>query len=481
MNRNWLTALALSCAASAASAEDLQTVYDHALSADPTMQQAEALHMAIRETRTQAILNMLPLNASASKNWTGVASVRQSTPALANLNLQVNLFSWDNWVALKAANSTVAQGEANYLAAREDLISRVALVYFGVLGAQDTLAAQESALRSVTRQLEQAERRYDVGLIAITDVQIARAARDSGYAAVIAAKRALASAEEQLRAVTGEKYRQLSTPGDGMPLLAPDPASEDAWVTTALSQNANLIASRLSADIARDNYLTAIGGHLPQINASASRTWDLSNSNTTNVPNPLTGFSTDTKDIIWSVGVTVPLFSAGATQSHVRQTRYLWNASKAGYESALRQTEQLARDSYQGVISQIAQVGALKQAVESNKISLQATEAGYEVGTKTAIDVLSARQLLVQAQTNYAQAKYGYLNNIIALRLAAGNLDRATIAQINNWLAEPAPPVPESDPGSPAPANPAPASPAPADPATASPATAAPAAAPGAP
>ena len=457
MNRHWLSALALalSCVASAAGAEDLQTVYDHALLADPTMQQAEALHMASRETRTQAILNMLPLNANASKNWTGVASQRQSTPALANLNLQVNLFSWSNWVALKQASSSVAQGEADYQAAREDLIARVAQVYFGVLGAQDTLAAQESALRSVTRQLEQAERRYEVGLIAITDVQIARAARDSGAAAVIAAKRARASAQEQLRAVTGEKYRQLSEPGDGMPLLAPDPASEDAWVTTALSQNASLVASRMSADIARDGYLTAIGGHLPQINASATRSWDLSNSNTTNVPNPLTGFATNTKDIVWSVGVTVPLFSAGATHSRVRQAHYLWNASKAGYERSLRQTEQLARDSYQGVISQIAQVGALKQAVESNKISLQATEAGYEVGTKTAIDVLTARQQLVQAQTNYAQAKYGYLNNIIVLRLAAGNLERATIAQINGWLAEPPPPPAESTPSEPAPAAPA--------------------------
>ncbi|MDE2250994.1 MAG: TolC family outer membrane protein, partial [Gammaproteobacteria bacterium] len=456
MNRHWLTALVLSCAAGTAGAEDLQTVYQHALQADPTMRQAEMLHLATRETRTQAILNMLPLNAAASKNWVGVAGNSRSTPALANLNLQVNLFSWDSWIALKAASATVAQGEANYLAAREELISRVAQVYFGVLGAQDTLAAQESALRSVTRQLEQAERRYDVGLIAITDVQIAKAARDSGYAAVIAAKRALASAEEQLRAVTGEKYRQLSTPGDGMPLLAPDPASEDAWVTTALSQNANLIASHLSADIARDNYLTAIGGHLPQVNASASRTWDLSNSSNTTIVDPVTGLNTNTKDILWSVGVSVPLFSAGATQSRVRQAHYLWNASKSGYELALRQTEQLARDSYQGVISQIAQVGALKQAVESNQISLQATEAGYEVGTKTAVDVLTARQLLVQAQTNYAQAKYGYLNNLIALRLAAGNLDRATIAQINGWLVTPAPPAPESDPaGSPAPAAPA--------------------------
>jgi len=186
---------------------------------------------------------------------------------------------------------------------------------------------------------------------------------------------------------------------------------------------------------------------LPQVNASASRSWDLSDSNNPNVINPVTGFSTNTKDIVWSVGVTVPIFSAGATQSRVRQQHYLWNAAKSGYERTLRQTEQLARDSYQGVISQIAQVAALKQAVESNQISLQATEAGYEVGTKTAIDVLTARQQLVQAQTNYAQAKYGYLNNIIALRLAAGNLDRATIAQINSWLVQPAPLPPEPNLG----------------------------------
>ncbi|HEY4975309.1 MAG TPA: TolC family protein, partial [Steroidobacteraceae bacterium] len=345
----------------------------------------------------------------------------------------------------------VAQGEANYLAAREDLITRVATQYFAVLAAKDTLAAQASALQSVTRQLEQAERRFEVGLIAVTDVQIARAARDSGAAAVIAAKRVVANAEEQLRATTGEKYYSLAEPGDSMPLLTPDPASEDAWVSTALSQNAALIASRMNSDIAHENYLAAIGGHLPTVNASATRSWNLQNNNSTgtivrqpgnDLNNNSLGFI-NTNDIIWSVGITVPIFSAGATQSLVRQSRYLWDAGKAGFEFTLRQTEQLARDAYQGVISQIAQVGALKQAVESNRVSLQATEAGYEVGTKTAIDVLSSRELLVAAQTNYSQAKYGYLNNIVALRLAAGNLDAATIKQINSWLVEPQPLGPE--------------------------------------
>ncbi len=480
MNRHWPLALALLLAAGTAGAVDLETVYEQALVADPTMQQAEALHLASKESRTQAILDMLPLDTNVSKTWDGLNSNSQATPVLGNLALQVNLFSWNKWVALKQSSSIVAQGEANYLAAQQDLISRVAQDYFAVLAAKDALAAQDSALQSVSRQLDQAERRFEVGLIAVTDVQIARAARDSAAASVIAAKRAVANAEEQLRATTGQKYSQLAEPGDGMPLLTPDPASEDAWVTTALSQNASLIASRMSADIAHENYLAAIGGHLPSVNASATRSWNLDDTSSkfTTIRQPGSNSNTigfiNTNDIVWTVAVTVPIFSAGATQSRVRQSKYLWNAGKSGYDHSMRQTEQLARDAYQGVISQIAQVGALKQAVESNRVSLQATEAGYEVGTKTAIDVLTSRGLLVQAQTNYSQAKYGYLNDIIALRLAAGNLDRATIKQINGWLVEPPPPAPESTvpPATTAPASP-PAAPAtPASVAPASPAAA---------
>jgi outer membrane protein len=431
-------ALAAPLATAAERAEDLASVYQRALRADPRMQQAEALHLATRETRTQAWLAMLPLDASASKNWTGVGNDRTTNPAIGTVALQVNLFSWNNWINLKQANAIVAQGEANYVAAQYDLIARVAQQYFGVLSAQDTLTAQESALQSVARQLEQAERRYEVGLIAITDVQIARASRDNSAAAVIAARRQLASAQEQLRAITGEKYAALAAPREDMPLLTPEPASEDAWVAAAMDQNANLNAARMAAEISRDNYLAAWGGHLPAVNVSASRSWDLENRDSATPP---IGTTTNTDDIVWQIGVSVPIFSAGATHSKVRQARYNYSAAKSALDVVSRQTEQQARDAYQGVISQIAQVQALRQAVESNRVSLSATEAGYEVGTKTAVDVLTARQLLVAAQTSYAQAKYGYLNNVVALRQAAGNLDRKTVEEINGWLA--APPSPQ--------------------------------------
>jgi outer membrane protein len=397
---------------------------------------------------------MLPVDVSANKSWAGVGNQSVSSQATVNLGLEVNLFSWNSWTELKAADATVAQAEANYQAAEQGLVQRVTSQYFAVLAAQDALVTQQSALASVQIQLDQAERRFEVGLIAITDVEIARASRDSTAAAVIAAKRALATQQDLLRAITGETYPSLAAPGDDMPLLTPDPASEDTWVSTSMNQNASLIASRLAADIAHDGLLTAYGGRVPTINVGVARNWALDHGApqsessaaageaANNLPFPL-GYGTDTHDLVWGVSISVPLFTAGATSSKIRQARYTWDAAKSGLEFTSRQTEEQTRDAYQGIIAQIAEVRALKQAVESNQVSLQATEAGYAVGTKTAVDVLTQRELLVQAETDYAQAKYSYLNDIVLLRLAAGNLDQHTVEQINGWLTqtEPTPPA----------------------------------------
>src|SRR5579863_2971415 len=338
--------LALVCAGSAAgaAATDLLQIYDRATITDPLIQQAAATHLAVRETRTQALIGLLPIDLTVNKFWQGVGNQPITTPATASLSLAVNLFSWNSWVALKAADATVAQGEANYLAAQQSLIQRVTSQYFAVLAAQDTLSAQQTALQSAQLQLDQAEQRFNVGLIAITDVEIARASRDSTNAAVIAAKRALATQQDLLRAITGDSYTFLAGPGNDMPLLNPEPASEDAWVTTAMEQNASLLASRMASEIARDGLLAAYGGHVPTVGINVYRNWALEHGNFTppsetqallGVLTPFTG-NTDT---VWQLGISVPIFTAGATQSKVRQAHYNWDAAKAGLDYASRQTE----------------------------------------------------------------------------------------------------------------------------------------------
>jgi outer membrane protein len=473
MNRPMACLFVALASVGAASAKDLVGVYEDALKSDPQIRQADANRLASREARPQAWSALLPQLAgtlsrtqdrqdgseaqgaigSGTGTPTGpvppVNGSSGSVPFLVNttartwsLNLRENLFSWSNWMSVKQADKEVAQAEATYLAAQQNLILRVAQAYFNVLSALDGLDANQASLEAISRQLDQADKRFEVGLIAVTDVQEAKAARDTAAAAVIAAKRTLATAGDQLSEITGQKYDALNKPGDDMPLNTPQPADEDRWVTVSRDQNVSLLSSRLQADIARENVRIAFGGHLPTFDLIASKSRTTSDGSEAIAGSPFS-LNNGINDRQYTLQITVPLFSGGLTQSKVRQAQYQWIAAKEGVVQSSRATERQARDAYLGVISGIARVQALRQALESSQTALQATEAGYEVGTRTAVDVLNSRRTLVQAQTDYAVSRYDYIVSVIQLRLAAGNLSTNDVTEVNKWLAVSAPTVPE--------------------------------------
>lgn len=450
-------------AAGTAGAADLLSVYRDALANDPTIRQADALRKASRERKPQAWAALLPQITGQGTYTRGRTENTQSQPQAitddqgntigvtlfeSNLvarpknkvwsfNLTQNLFSWSNWATLQAADSEVAQAEADYRTAQQSLLQRVAQRYFAVLAAQDTLEAQQVALEAFNRQLDQANKRFEVGLIAITDVQDSKAARDQSNAAVIDAKRALASAEEQLREVTAQKYDQLSRPGVNMALASPAPADEQEWVNMALDQNTQLLSSRLASDTARENVRVAFGGHLPEVNLVGTYgKGDNDGSATIRGAGTFDPYPSNNSQKTYGIQVQVPIFSGGLTQSRVRESQYRWIAAKENVTATSRATERAARDAYLSVISEIARVEALKQAVDSSETSLKATEAGYEVGTRTSVDVLDQRRLLVANQTTYLQSRYNYLTNVVNLQIAAGTLDEKTLQTLNALLTE---------------------------------------------
>jgi outer membrane protein len=465
-------------AATTAGAADLLSVYQDALANDPTIRQADAIRKATQEVKPQGWANLLPQitgtgtyqrgrteNASSSpfpivdpvtQRQVGSTLVARTSIFHPNntqwsIDLRQNLFSWTNWATLKAADSQVAQAEADYRTAQQNLLQRVAVRYFAVLSAQDALEAQQVALEAFNRQLDQANKRFEVGLIAITDVQETKAARDQGTANVILAKRTLATAEEQLREVTGQKYDRLSRPGAEMPLAAPQPADEQAWVDMSMDQNTSLLSSRLAADTARENVRIAFGGHLPEVYLVGSYgKSEGSGSATFSGLGSFDPYPSEGSTKTYGLQVQVPIFAGGRTQSRVREQQFRWIAAKEQVTATSRQTERLARDAYLGVISEMARVEALKQGFESSQTSLKATEAGYEVGTRTSVDVLDQRRLLINAQTAYLQSRYDYLQNVVNLRLAAGNLDPQTLEELNRLLTETVPAAP-TQPNAPAP------------------------------
>lgn len=457
-------ACGLSLAAQAGFGADLLEVYQRALQNDPIIREADANRLASRESKPQALAALLPqISANGSYSNEDQAFSRtvlqQTDPRDPNseivpvdiatdadtrgwqyqLQLRQTLFRWDQWAALKRADAEVAQAEADYQAAQQELIQRTAQRYFDVLAAQDTVEAAEATQEAFARQLEQAEKRFEVGLIAITDVQEARAAHDQAAASVIQAKRALATAQELLRELTGEPFDTLAGPVDDMPLTSPDPQEEDEWVSRALEQNLRLISARLATDIAKQDIRVARAGHLPTIDLVAARSDLDDRGDQVSRRGGERAFSpADQSQTVDSIGVqvTFPIYSGGATASRVRQRVYLHRAARERLERTARETERATRDAYLGVLSEISRVRALRQALESSRTALQATEAGFEVGTRTTVDVLDARRQLFEAQTNYARSRYDYILNVLQLQLATGTLSVADLAEINKVLRE---------------------------------------------
>jgi outer membrane protein len=439
-------------------AVSLLEVYQQALQSDPAIHEAEARRLAALEAKPQARGVLLP-QISAGGTWSktdfsgsqfnvalnrDLGITQDSETTTYGLTLQQTIFRWDQIVGLKRANKTVARAEAIREAAQQDLIIRVAQRYFDVLAAEDRLRSIHADRQAIARQLEQAKQRFEVGLIAITDVQESQAAYDQSIAAEIAAKRALATAREFLREITGEYVSQLSAPQEDFPLRSPDPNSERQWVDLSLSQNLNLVASRLDEQLARDEISFRRTGHYPTLDLEVSTgnqvtTGDGETVGLDPIDPTLPAFSTIDDDFDQDqirLQLNVPLFAGGTTSSRVREAVYLHRASREQLQRVTRETERLSRDAYLGVISEMSRVQALEQAVASSRTALEATQAGFEVGTRTIVDVLNSQFALFAALTNYEQSRYDYIMNVLRLKQAAGSLQVQDLEEIDAWLVE---------------------------------------------
>src|SRR5512137_545514 len=420
-------------------AENLIEVYLDAVRSDPLVREAEARRSAALEVKPQARALLLPqVNVGGqvyTANFDGESTFTQVSQTTGNIvtvgnksstdvsqywdyraELTQTVFRWDQWQELKRADSQVAVAEATYRAAQQDLLVRVSQAYFDVLAAEDTLGAAQATLDAFSRQLEQAEKRFEVG--------------------VIAAKRTLATAQEVLRELTDKDYQSLVKPAEQMPLNKPDPESEQAWVDLALANNLNVVAARLNAEVASANVKVAEAGHMPTVDLFAQyneSNRDATQTNQSFDPSGNLGAgdrvggsadSSQTSDVI-GLRVNIPIFSGGVTQSRVREQVQLHRAAREKLERSMRTAERETRDAYLGVLAEKARVQALQQAVKSSQTALEATEAGFEVGTRTTVDVLDAR------------SRYDYLINIVKLESASGGLKQEDLAAINGFLTQP--------------------------------------------
>ena len=444
-------------ATSPAMSADLLDVYRLAQQNDPEIAIAEANYLAAAEAAPQARAQYLPqISATAGYDFTNdsaatrdqvnflddgsvevlqdIESESRSDGWSATLSLRQTIFNWGTINEIQQAAAEVARAEAEYNAAQQQLIVRVAEAYFDLLAARDSLQAAQINKEAIARQLDQAKKRFEVGLIAITDVQESQAAFDQATAEVIAAERTAFSARENLRAVIGEYVDDPEAPSAEMPLASPQPESTEQWVEKALEQNLTVIASRFALESAEQTTGIRRAGHYPTLDLVARHTETEGSDQSSYFGGTLPTLDESFENDYVGVELSVPIFSGGATQSRTRQAAFQESAARSSLKQAIRNAESQTRDTYLGVMSDIARVQALKQAYESSQTALKATQAGYEVGTRTAVDVLTARRNELQALINYQRARYDYVLNSLRLKQAAGILTGEDVAEISTWM-----------------------------------------------
>lgn len=429
----------LALALADARASDLMTLYDEALQRSPVIRQAEAARNAALESKPQSVAQLLPtlaVSAGLNRNWVTTKSGNPTQSLLAGgadvtfwnsapvLTLRQPIYHHELWVQLSQADNQVAAAEATYEAAQQGLIYSTASAYFGILYAQDSLEFARMEKQSIERQLEQAKARFEVGLIAITDVDAAQAGFDQARANEIKAVNDLDNAHEAMREIVGQFDGKVSSLAPDIPLQPPQPADMEAWNQRAQEDNLSIVAAQNQAEISKKGIDLQFAGHLPTLDLVGNAGFTDNNR-----PN---GVRTEFQNI--GMQLNLPLFQGGMVNSKVRQAREQFQADLENLDVQRRAANKQVKIAYRGVTTSISQVAALKSAVASAQSALDATEAGFEVGTRTMIDVLLVQSKLYQAKQAYAKTRYDYILNSLSLKQAAGVLARQDVELVNRWL-----------------------------------------------
>jgi outer membrane protein len=419
-------AMAMVVGTTGAQAADFSSVYEMAVRNDPTIAAAAATRDANSEAEPIARSQLLPFVALSGDARYNYQDVNKSLAGSYNDNfadgetgIQVSqpLYRKDLNIQLDQAEDQVAQAEIDYTTAEQDLIVRVTEAYFDVLSAQQTLKFTNADVKAIARQLEQAKQRFEVGLIAITDVNEAQARYDGARADEIVARNNVDDAFEALLEITGEPTGPLADMKPDVPLNPPDPASLDDWTATALENNPAILSAKYNVDIARKEIERQDAADSPAVDLVGS--YSLARSDADAGVNSNNG--------VLGVQLSLPLYTGGGA-------RFQYDAAQDVLEQTRRAVQAQVRNGYRGVLATISRVRALEATQVSAKSALEATEAGFEVGTRTLVDVLNSQRELFRAKRDLAVSRYGYVLNMLSLLQAAGTLSVDNVQAANAWM-----------------------------------------------
>ena len=456
-----LLASAFLCGSATLQAESLRDIYELALQNDAQLKAEEAQYLARSEAENLSKAALLPqlgtsysyANSDSNRDAFGRVFSGSDFPLVktsANTDIDTDgykvslnqaLFDLPAWFSFQSGKELTKEAAATFAGNQQNLIVRVVEAYLLVLRAQDNLAASQAQERAFERQLEQSQQRFEVGLIAITDVYEAQAAFDLSRVNRIVDENNVSVALERLSVLTGQYPGTLNVLEEDMPLNLPEPMDRAAWVDFALENNFTLQASRHAEEASRQNAKANKLEHAPKVTGGYEYS-DFSTNGSYSVK-PSTGLETapdnNMDEQAWTIRLDMPLYSGGAISAKRRQTAQEYNAARESLINLTRNTVTTTRSLHMTVISDVSRVEARKKSIVSSQSALDATQAGYEVGTRNVVDVLNAQNTLFIAQRDYSNSRYDYIVNMLRLKEQAGLLSPEDVYKLDSYLITPPP------------------------------------------
>ncbi|MBR9727665.1 outer membrane channel protein TolC [Shewanella intestini] len=418
-------ALAFTFAAPTTQADDLLQIYQQALTSDPIVLQAKAQRDALYETIEENRAPLLPTISAKvgyDKAWNDPS--QDSDGFTGNVNLSQVIYDHSAWVGLTLAEMAASQADSAYASQLQSLIIRVTKAYFDVLTARDNFEFQGAEKAAIERQLEQTKQRFAVGLTAITDVHEAQAQFDLASAQEILAENTLSNSYEALREITGIDHKSINVlDTTRFDASSPSPASSKQWLTMAENNSIDLMTQRIAKDIANETITLYKAGHMPSLKLDAGYSKGLDR-------NP----GEDYDNVNAGLTLSIPIFEGFKVTSKVKQAQFQYVEASEKLEQTHRSVVKNIRNNFNNVSASISSIKAYEQSVVSSESALKATQAGFEVGTRTIVDVLNRTRDLYDSKRQLSEARYGYINSIIALKQAAGTLSEDDVIAINNGL-----------------------------------------------
>lgn len=417
-------------------AADLIQVYQTAKLQDPQIKQAEAEFAAADQLDDIQRASLLP-QVTGGLSYTD-DNVQNQQRQAATIGLVQSLYQHDNWLNLSKAEKQIAQSRLTLQLSQYDLINRVVNAYLDLLQAQDSLTFVQAEKQAIERELEKTREQLKVGIAAVTNLHEAQAQFDASVAEEISAQNDIELARENLREITGAYHISIDsfkTDDFTPPQVSPSKVSD--WLKLAQQYNPQIQQQKLAMQIAKQDIDIANAGHLPSADLSASYTWSDTEGQLFNqLSGSFESVNQQNNGLAWTVSVDIPIYTGGSVNAASKQARAQYVLSSQALEQTHRAVIKNVRSAYNNVTAANARISALKQSVISAQSALDATQAGFRVGTRTIVDVLNSTQVLYNARSNLASARYDYIRAIVALKSSAGRLNDEDVIAINTLTAK---------------------------------------------